>query len=69
MGSIAFALATAGSIFTNLSLTSLQSLFPLQPQEVLQEAISGTSGAFIQTLGAEDRERVLGVLGRGLRVM
>ncbi|PVH81332.1 MFS general substrate transporter, partial [Cadophora sp. DSE1049] len=69
MGSIAFALSTAGSIFTNLSLSNLQALFPAQSRCVLQEAISGTSGngEFVKSLSEGDRERVVGVLMRGLR--
>ncbi|KAK0102688.1 hypothetical protein ONS95_006289 [Cadophora gregata] len=69
MGSIAFALATAGSIFTNLSLTNLQTLFPLEPPSVLQEAISGTSGEFIRGLSTEERGLVLGVLMKGLGII
>ncbi|KAH6692867.1 major facilitator superfamily domain-containing protein [Leptodontidium sp. MPI-SDFR-AT-0119] len=69
MGSISFFLAIAGSIFTNISLSNLQSLFPHQDRAVLQEAISGSSGVFMKSLSGSQREEVLDVLLDGLRIM
>ncbi|KAH7327418.1 major facilitator superfamily domain-containing protein [Rhexocercosporidium sp. MPI-PUGE-AT-0058] len=69
MGSIAFCLAIAGSIFTNISLSNLSFLFPDQDRTVLQEAISGTSGEFIKGLSGRQREEVLDVLLGGLRIV
>lgn len=62
LSGIAFALSIAGAIFVNTALGGLQVLLPDIPRELLQSALSGTSGPFFLTLAPGVREQSLAII-------
>lgn len=62
LGGIAFGLAIAGAVFINEALSELSILLPDVARSELQLAISGTSGAYFQSLDATTRNEAINII-------
>ncbi|PKY03393.1 MFS general substrate transporter [Aspergillus campestris IBT 28561] len=62
LGGIAFGLAIAGAVFINDAVSGLTALIPHVSRFELQQAISGTSGTYFQSLPGELRASCIGVI-------
>ncbi|TGJ79825.1 hypothetical protein E0Z10_g8942 [Xylaria hypoxylon] len=59
VGGITLALLISNSIFLNESTNKIATILPDEPRQVVQQAISGVGGQFLDSLNPEQRRRVL----------
>ena len=67
LGGIAFSLAICGAIFLNDTQSALTAILPGVPANQIEQAILGTSSAFLDTLPTASREMALDTLVVALR--
>ncbi|KND89162.1 putative HC-toxin efflux carrier TOXA [Tolypocladium ophioglossoides CBS 100239] len=67
LGGIAFGLAIAGAVFINDAIAGLSLILPDVSRSELQLAISGTSGAYFQSLPADLRAQSIDVIVAALQ--